>query len=41
MIFTFVDKEVDHSDKGFEKVIANFIAIETVCSKFNTFFFSN
>ena len=26
-------EEVDYSDKGFEEVIANFVGIETVCSK--------
>ncbi len=35
-----LDKEVDYSDKGFEEVIANFVRIETVCSKCSSFFSS-
>lgn len=31
-------KEVDYSDEGFEEVIANFVGIETVCSKCSSFF---
>lgn len=38
MTFNPVVEEVDYSDKGFKEVIANFVKIETICSKCNSFF---
>ena len=39
-IFDPEGEEVDYSDKGFEEVIANFVGIETVCSKCSSSFSS-
>lgn len=39
---TFEDEEGDviHSDKSFDKIIVNFVEIETICLKCRSFFFS-
>lgn len=33
-------KEFNYSNKGFDKVVVNFVEIETICTKCNTSFFS-
>ena len=38
MTFDPEGEEIHYSDKGFEEVIANFVGIETVCSKCSSFF---
>lgn len=38
IIFNFIGKKVDYFDKNFKKVITNFVQIETICLKYNTFF---
>lgn len=39
-MFDSESEEVDYSNKGFEKVIANFMGIEIVCSTYGSFFSS-
>lgn len=38
MTLNLESKKVDYSDKGFEKVIINFVGIETVCKKCSSSF---
>lgn len=38
MTFDFKSKEVNYSDKGFNKVVTNFVEIEAICSKCSFFF---
>lgn len=40
MTFDPKGKEVEYLNKGFEKVIANFVGIKTDCSRYSSFFLS-